>query len=277
MIRSRLLVPVFWVLVLAGAASAASPRGLGFDNFTATGPLDHVGRGFSSMLETDAVPLLDSPEYKDCKLAVREVKKMGEVLKELELQKSPGFDQSKRISPNFIDLTYRVTGEITSTANSLDWTIKVTDTRTGEVVASKSGKTNWDSDDTLKQMQDVLKELVDKVCPKAYRLQAGAGEFKLNGIVCDIEKPWDMRPAGGFSGVAVRFTPKSRDGGDFRQSGKAYGWQWNGGGPYSIRWNGDSGQFEARDQHTISAPIPAGKQKRDETLRGTLTRAPRCG
>lgn len=277
MLRCRLLVVLITGLALTSPAPAASLRGLGFDHFVATGPLDHVGRGFSSMLETDAVPLLESPEYKDCKLAVREVKKMGEVLKELDLQKSPHFDPAKRVDPNFIDLTYRVTGEITSTANSLDWTIKVTNTKTGEVVASRTGKTNWDTDDTLAQMQDVLKDLVEKLCPKAYRLQAGAGEFKLNGIICDIEKPWEMRPSGGFSGVAVTFTPKSRDGGEFRQNGKAYGWQWTGGGPYTIRWNGDSGQFEARDQHTISAPIAAGKQKRDETLRGALSRAPRCG
>jgi len=36
--------------------------------------------------------LLNEQDDRDCQLAVREVKRMDEVLKELELQKSPSFD-----------------------------------------------------------------------------------------------------------------------------------------------------------------------------------------
>ncbi len=263
---------IFWLA--GGAAMAASPMGLGFQRFTATGPKDALGRGISDMLDTDMVPLLNEEANRKCNLAVREVKRMDEVLKELELQKSPQFDQPKRVIPNFIELRYSANGHVVTTENSMAIDIKITDTRSDKVVASFEATLDPEQQDILQTIDQAVKSILDQLCPRAHRLNLSVGpHFVIDTEVCDITKPFQARPKGGFSGVQVSFTPRSREAGSFAEAGTAYGAQWNGRGDYTIAWSGDSGRFQASNPNT--AQVAGRRVQNNDVMTGTVTRLPR--
>jgi len=268
---------LFAMLFLLGwPALAASPMGIGFQRFTATGPHDVLGRGVSDMLDTDMVPLLEAEANKECNLVVREVKRMDEVLKELELQKSRYFDQSKRVIPNFIELRYSGTGHVVTTQNSMEINIKITDTRTGKVAASFEATLDPETQDILKTIDEAVKSILEQLCPRVHRLNLSVGpHFVIDSEVCDITKPFQVRPKGGFSGVQVSFSPKSREIGTFTEAGKAYGAQWNGKGDYTIAWSDDSGRFVASNPNT--AQVAGKRVQNNDSMTGTVTRlARRC-
>ncbi|MBN8534503.1 MAG: hypothetical protein J0L51_10485 [Rhizobiales bacterium] len=269
------LRPFVLLLFLIGPsfpALATSPRGIGFDHFTATGPNDVLGRGISDLMVTDLVPMLQSPDNKDCNLHVVELKRRAEILKELELQKSPHFDQSKRVVPNFIETTYRVTGHAETTGSGISWTVNVTDTKTGEIVSSHKGSSSNNPDELIEKLKQALQEFVEKLCPRAYHLKTSTGPyFQIETEFCGIDKPFNVRPKGEFAGVAMVFTPQSVSSGTFTQGGKAYGAQWTGGGTYTIDWKGDSGRFVARDSYTAKAGAGKSNNPNDQ-MTGTVTR-----
>jgi hypothetical protein len=173
-----LLAPVFapgFAGASAGLAMAASPMGIGFQRFTATGPKDALGRGISDMLDTDMVNLLNEQGNRDCQLAVREVKRMDDVLKELELQKSPMFDQSKRVIPNFIELRYSAAGHVTTTETSMSIDIRITDTRSGKQVASFEATLDPEKEDILQTIDKAVKSILDQICPRMHKLNLSVG------------------------------------------------------------------------------------------------------
>jgi hypothetical protein len=274
-----LLAPVFapgFAGASAGLAMAASPMGIGFQRFTATGPKDALGRGISDMLDTDMVNLLNEQGNRDCQLAVREVKRMDDVLKELELQKSPMFDQSKRVIPNFIELRYSAAGHVTTTETSMSIDIRITDTRSGKQVASFEATLDPEKEDILQTIDKAVKSILDQICPRMHKLNLSVGpHFVIDAEVCGIEKPFQVRPKGQFGGVLVKFAPASREAGSFTEAGRAYGAMWTGSGNYTIRWSGDSGAFRASNPNT--ARVGAGSSKNNDVMTGTVTRlAKRC-
>lgn len=278
-ITSRVLT-TFWAALTAclvvDPALATSPMGIGFQRFTATGPNDVLGRGVSDMLDTDMVTLLNEEANKKCNLVVREVKRMDDILKELELQKSPYFDQSTRVIPNFVELRYSANGHVVTTDASMKIDIKITDTRSNQVAATFQATLDPESDDILKTIDQAVKSILDQLCPRAHRLNLSVGPyFVIDSEVCDIGKPFQVRPKGEFGGVQVRFTPRSKDAGSFTESGRAYGATWNGSGSYTIQWNGDSGQFRASNPNTARAG--AGRSRNNDVMTGTVTKlARRC-
>ncbi|MCX7323057.1 MAG: hypothetical protein NTZ14_01180 [Hyphomicrobiales bacterium] len=270
--QMALACAILWLT--GGQALATSPMGLGFQRFTATGPKDALGRGVSDMLDTDMVTLLNEGANSKCNLAVREVKRMDDILKELELQKSPQFDQSKRVIPNFIELRFSATGHVVTTENSMAIDIKITDTRSNKVVASFEATLDPESQDILKTIDQAVKSILDQLCPRAHRLNLSVGpHFVIDTEVCDITKPFQARPKGGFSGVQVSFTPRSREAGSFTEAGKAYGAQWNGRGDYTIAWSGDSGRFQASNPNTVL--VVGRRVQHNDVMTGTVTRLPR--
>ena len=266
-----LLMPAFCPPLPGGVAEASSPMGIGFQRFTATGPKDALGRGVSDMLDTDMVHLLDEQQNRDCNLAVREVKRMADVQKELELQKSPQFDQSTRVRPNFIELRYSAAGHVTTTETSMSIDIKITDTRSGKQVASFEATLDPEKEDILQTIDKAAKSIIDQICPRVHKLKLSVGPyFVIDAEVCGIDKPFQVRPKGGFAGVLVKFAPASREAGSFTEGGRAHGAVWNGSGNYTIRWSGDIGAFRASNPNTARAAVVSTKN--DDVMTGTVTR-----
>lgn len=269
----------WWVVVGllgCGTAHAVSTTGIGFPHFTAVGPQDSAGRGMSSMIETDAVDFVGRSEYRDCALAVVEVKRFADAMKELELQKSKNFDPATRVVPNFIERRFVVNGHAVTTDKALSIKMTLTDTRSGRVISTFEGSTELDIDKMIKLNQAALKQFVEAICRPAYRLQVSVGpHFQIDAQVCGIDQPFEARPKGKFAGVKVSFKPASDRAGSFTESGSAYGAQWSGSGAYTIAWNGDTGAFRSTNPNT--AQVAGHTVQNEDTMVGTVTKLPgRC-
>lgn len=261
---------------VTAASPTQRPFGVGVERFTATGPQDLMGRGLSDMLITDLFEALQDPSVKDCNIAEIEVQKRDEILKELALQQTPAFDPASRVTPNFLPQRFRINGSATTTETAIRIEYTVTDTRTGEVIGRHRVEFEPEKRDPIEVSQEAAREMVDRMCPPRHRLQLSVGPyFVIDTEVCDITRPFQARPKGGFGGVLVRFTPTSREAGSFVEGGRAYGAQWNGSGDYRISWAGASGRFVASNPNT--ARTTAGQTRNSDSMTGTVTRLPtRC-
>lgn len=70
--------------------------------------------------------------------------------------------------------------------------------------------------------------------PVAYKVEGGADAWHGVGVVCDFEKPFELK--GG--GLTVNFTPTSKDGGTYAYDGTLHGFRVYGGEAYSLEWAG---------------------------------------
>ena len=70
--------------------------------------------------------------------------------------------------------------------------------------------------------------------PVAYKVEGGADAWHGVGIVCDFERPFELK--GG--GLTVKFTPTSKDGGTYKYDGTLHGFRVYGGEAYSLEWAG---------------------------------------
>jgi hypothetical protein len=235
-----------------------------------------MGRGLSDMLMTDLFEALQDPGVKDCNLVEVEVQKRDEILKELALQRRPEFDPASRVIPNFIAQRFRIDGAATTTETAIRIEYKLTDTKTGQVMGQHVVEFEPEQRDPIEVSREAARKLVDRICPPKHRLKLSVGpHFVIDSEVCDIEKPFQVRPKGGFRGVLVRFSPSSREAGTFAESGSAYNARWNGTGSYRISWTGASGQFVASNPNTASTA--AGSSKNNDTMTGWVTRmSTRC-
>ena len=112
----------------ASAAGAANePPAVAVKSFSATGPEMALGSGLADMIEVDLVQAEG-----DCKQTVVEWRRRAEVLRELELSKSPYFDPSTGPQPgHWIQPRIFVTGSVATTADSASWQIQLVDAATG--------------------------------------------------------------------------------------------------------------------------------------------------
>jgi hypothetical protein len=68
-----------------------------------------------------------------------------------------------------------------------------------------------------------------------YSIDGGAGEFHGSGTVCDLASPFTVEG----SGVVVKFTPSSAQGGSYSYSGTMSSFPVFGQGNYTVKYNGD--------------------------------------
>lgn len=265
------LVLLIAVIVTSQPATATSPTGIGIESFTSNGQRSGLGSALSDMADTLLSKLLRDPSNKDCKVDHVEVRHLVERQRELELSKTPYIDPNVRLTDRAIAVGHRITGSVVEGVNGGSWNINLVNAQTGEIVASAAGS-GTGLVEIESAMRENIKALLEKLCPRAYRLKASTGPyFQIDAEFCGIDKPFNVRPKGKFSGVAMVFTPKSVSGGTFTQSGKAYGAQWDGGGTYTIEWRGDNGSFVARDSYT--AKVGGGQSNNpNDQMTGTVTR-----
>ena len=86
----------------------------------------------------------------------------------------------------------------------------------------------------------------------AYKVEGGADAWHGIGIVCDFEKPFELK--GG--GLTVQFTPASKDGGTYKYNGQLGGFRVYGGEAYSVEWIGPTPvKMKGWGVGTVDTPI----------------------
>jgi hypothetical protein len=261
---------------LPAPAGAASPRaGLGIDYFTGPdGQRNEISTGLSGMAETLLSDLLANPIYKACRHEQIEVKRQAERQRELALGRSDAVDPATRVQDRSIPLRHLITGSTLNDATGASFSISLVDVETSAILGSVIGRGN-NLSELEASLRQALSELVEKLCPRAVRMKVQTGPyFVIDSEVCDISKPFTVRPKGGFAGVALQFKPASRGGGTFTQGGRAFGTNWTGGGTYSIAWSGDVGRFEASDSYAAENQAGRADSPNDRMI-GTMTRLPK--
>lgn len=125
-----------------------------------TGDFSAVRRGLNDLVVADIV----GDELKpDCDIAVLEVDRRADILKELEFQQSEYVDPSTRVQRNFILGDVEITGRATQIdANTIEVTYGMRDKRTGQDLGSVKGRAGGDR--FFEDLEDLSKKLGDELC-----------------------------------------------------------------------------------------------------------------
>ena len=124
-----------------------------------TGDFGAVRRGINDLAVTDLVG--DRPP--DCGIAVLEVDRRADVLKELEFQQSPYVDPASRVKRNFILGDVEVRGRATQVDGThIKVTYELRDTRTGERLGGVSGQAGGDT--FFADLERLSSQLGDELC-----------------------------------------------------------------------------------------------------------------
>ncbi|MEI2702967.1 MAG: hypothetical protein V9E83_11270 [Baekduia sp.] len=143
--------------VTAGSVATEIPPFTG-----ATGEFAQFNKGMAAMLITDVTSNGGAGE--DCGVTVVEVERRDEVLKELELQKSPYFDPSSRVERNFVVGDVEVRGTLQNGAGNktLGYDLRLVDKRTGAEVGRLTG--TMSAADIFDGEQKLAKDLNEELC-----------------------------------------------------------------------------------------------------------------
>lgn len=123
----------------------------------ATGELSVLNKGMAAMLITDVVQAGE-----ECGVDVLEVEHRDAILKELELQKSPYFDQSTAVKRNFVLGDVEIKGTLSAAGSKLGYDVRLVDKRTGAELGRIQG--SMDADDAFVGEQQLAKQLNDELC-----------------------------------------------------------------------------------------------------------------
>lgn len=125
-----------------------------------TGDFGGVRRGLNDLVVTDIV----GDELKpDCDIAVLEVDRRADAIRELEFQQSAYVDPSTRVERNFILGDVEITGRATQVdANTIEVNYGLRDKRTGADLGSVTGKAG--ADRFFEDLEDLSKKLGDELC-----------------------------------------------------------------------------------------------------------------
>ena len=124
-----------------------------------TGELGAVRRGINDYITTDLVSLGGDK----CDLAVIEVDRRADVIRELEFQQSPYVDPSTRVTRNFIISDVEVVGTVNDApGGSAAIELRVRDRRTGQQLA-RIEKT-FSLDNFFPSLDALGRDLVDELC-----------------------------------------------------------------------------------------------------------------
>ena len=110
----------------------------------------------------------------------------------------------------------------------------------------------------------------DTKAQRAYRVAGGGGQFYGTGTICDLEKPFTISG----SGVTMRFTPSSAQGGSYSYSGNMSGFAVWGGTSYSVSADENGGSMTGTGNGCVKTPM--GTRCRNGTEQYTLTPTEPC-
>ena len=267
---------LFVALIFTGiplALPAASPSGLvvGVTKFEGTGTNPGMGPFLTDLVLGD---VLQSGE--PCKLRLIEWARRGDVLKEIEFGQTPYVDKAtapkkgQLLQPDvFVD------GAVSTTADSMTWSIQAREASTGAVLAEDKG--TGKQSDHVKISEGIGKRLASKLCKKnaGYRITGRMDDATINGVICGgLAKPFTATSpevAGSW-----KFTPASESAGSFSYTAKNVGGATgSGAGTYkAIPGAGGNVRIQLAGKGSIHSPLGTFSAAITESL--TLTPIPSC-
>ena len=168
---------------------------------------------------------------------------------------------------------WRISGTVTSANGTISWTISVTGAATGRIVVEDRG--SMAADDLFTAAPGIAKRIFSDLCPKKpWRLTARYNDLTLDGVICDITKPFTIRGTGETAGIIFSFTPADETHGSFIVGGTAGGVPWSGGGSYTVAPQGAGGSMPIIGSWEINTPV--GVFGDSGTIPGRLEAAPDC-
>ena len=151
----------------AFAAAAASGPVIAVKGFDGSGPFSQLGRGLSSMLETDLASQVARCGGQEVEWEHRDL-----LQKEIDLQhQHPGlFDPSTIVSKHWLSPTVFVQGKVSTNASGgMSWDITLVDAHTGEKIGGDTGSAQASGDFTASE--SIADRLLDQLCPKQYEVK----------------------------------------------------------------------------------------------------------
>lgn len=165
----------------------------------ATGELGVMNKGLADMLITDVVGTGGAGD--ECDVAVLEVEHRADVIKELELQKSPYFDPSTRVTRNFILGDVEVRGTLSNGAGdkTLGYDLRLIDKSSGNEVGRLQG--SLDTADMFDAETKLAKQLNDELCKLSdvYEVKLtvnGSGDFATHSATGTLDTTINAKRTG---------------------------------------------------------------------------------
>jgi hypothetical protein len=124
------------------SAAAAQPV-VGVNAFAGSGPNGHLGKGLAEMLISD---LFTNKTFQKCNGTLVEMMKRPEILEEIRLcHERPEFDKASCARQGMLlDPTALVDGTVTTTEDSITWSLQMRDPATGKVIGGSKGSASGD-------------------------------------------------------------------------------------------------------------------------------------
>lgn len=261
------------LLALCGAVSARADYQIGVAYFSANGSVEVYGKGLAQMLDTDLVQQVGSDgKFASCGAVVIEVHHRDEILKELELSKSPYVDPATRLTQGrLLDATYMIEGSVQPDgADGMSWQIQMREVATGRIVARDSASIKLDK--LVDASGQIVERLLNQIC-KSYRLSGNAGPMAVTGTICSLAKPFTTKGGGGGMTIEFTYTPSTTGGGKVSYTGGGGGVKMVGGGTYTVTADEKGGSLTHTHSGRVLAP-GGGSATYTETFK--LTPIPRC-
>lgn len=124
----------------------------------ATGEWANVQKGLQSLLSASVAEAVAK-----CPVAIVEIERRADILKELEFQKSKYVDPSTRVTRNFIVEDVQVSGSVVQVdADHAVVTATITDNKTGKAIAQVTE--NVDADHVFEKLQDFADNIGKELC-----------------------------------------------------------------------------------------------------------------
>jgi Curli production assembly/transport component CsgG len=247
---------VTMALLLAPAARAGYQIGVRY--FSASGAVEMYGKGLSQMLVTDLVQQAgDGGKFAKCGAVIVELERRGDILKELELSKSPLIDPTTRLRQDrLLDATYVIEGSVQPTgSDGMSWSIQMREVATGNVVA-RDDKTIKLNDLDAPISGAIAERLLGQICNKSYKISGNAGPMKVSGTACNLTLPFTVSGGGGGMTVTFSYAPSNESGGKVSYTGGGSGVTMAGSGTYTVTLKDNGGTI--KQTHSGKVLMPGG-------------------
>ena len=142
---------------------AAPPPVVVIRSFAGSGPNSGLGRGLATMLITD---LGDGSA--DCPIRQKEGLREDLIAREIALQNSGLVDPSQRITPRPLSAGLEVRGTVTTTGDSMSWSIQLVDAATGSVVGGDEGTARGGTGILREAPAQIADHLLEQICGSRY-------------------------------------------------------------------------------------------------------------
>jgi hypothetical protein len=263
-------------LLTVAAQPARAEMRVGVREFvSADAASGNAAAGLHDMLFSDlAAMILEAAGKQRCAIVILGISDKMEEGRQLErrLQDEGLIDPSTAVPVKPLEVDTFVDGVVRESADQISWHVEVSGAD-GTVITRDEGSVPVA--ERLSVTTKIAERLMSRLCPKkAWHLSARYNDLALDGVICDLSKPFSMRGTGETAGIVFSFTPADQKGGTFTVGGSGGGVPWSGGGSYTVTVNGEGGSMPIVGSWQIKTPV--GVFGDSGTIPGKLTTAPDC-